>query len=267
MKQIILKNLLFFAALFIICAINSAEAQILINPFQITSSTTFEDILKYKSENPKITPQILSEKANELLQQKGLNFVLAFDENTCQKILDIKAKQKNKDQTVNLNATLKSVGAEDAKIKLPDVSFDQSECGRCFIKMPLFEFSGKDFITSVESRNIKFYAPANFLSNEVALLTEQNPPKIIRKWQVPFRTAPTGISADGKLLYLELPYAELSDLILIIYDEGGFQFYPRREVDLSAQSIELKTAVPNTASIKFTKNDKTQIVKYNSPCK
>ena len=270
MKYFICKASLLIS-LFFIFPVNPIFGQATINPFQVSSSTLFEDLLKFKSENPKISAEKLAEQANILLQKKGLNFVFAFEQNICQKITDAREKQKDKSQPVKLNATLKSVEAETAKIILPDVSFDKSECGKCFIQMPLFEFSGKDFITSVEGRNIKFFTPPNFLFNDAFLVNEQNPSTVVRQWKVPFRTVPLGVSDDGKLLYLELPFKELNELTLIIYDEGGFQFYAKSELDLSAKSVDLKNTVkesvsPDTAFIKFTKGEKTQVLKYNSSC-
>ncbi|CAN5227854.1 hypothetical protein BH20ACI1_BH20ACI1_19720 [soil metagenome] len=270
MKYFIYKTFL-FVSLFFIFPLNPIFGQITINPFQVTPSTLFEDLLRFKSENPKISAEKLAEQANSLMQKKGLNFVFAFEQSVCQKITDAREKQKDKSQPVKLNAALKSVDAEAAKIVLPDVSFDKSECGRCFIQMPLFEFSGKDFVTSIEGRNIKFFTPSNFLFNEVVLVDGQNLSTIIRKWQVPFRTAPVSVSDDGKLLYLELPFSQLNELTLVVYDGGGFQFYAKNELDLTAKSSELKdiskeSISPNTAFIKLTKGEKTQILKYNTVC-
>lgn len=271
MKYLAYKSLFVICLTLLFSIITSFGQQVQFSAFQVKSSTLFEDLLKYKAENPKATPTELAAQANGILQKKGLNFIFAFDQNVCQQVLDAQQKQKDKSQPVKLNATLNSVDAEVAKIILPDISFDKSECGRCFIQMPLMEFSGKDFITPVEARNIKFHTPSNFLFNEIALVSEKNLSTAIRKWQVPFRTSPVGISDDGKLLYLELPHTELNELTLIIYDNGAIQFYPKKELDLSAKSSELKdiskeSVLPNTAFVKFTKGEKSQVLKYNTDC-
>ncbi len=242
-----------------------------INPLQVKSSTLFEDLLNFKSENSKVTNENLVEQANILLRQKGLNFVFAFDQNICQKVLELQEKQKDKLKPIKLSATLKSVDGEGTKIILPEISFDKSECGRCFVQMPLFEFSGKEFVTSIQSSNIKFYTPADYLFNEVILVDAKNFSSIIHKWQVPFRSNPIGISDDGKLLYLELPDKELNNLCLIIDEEGGFQFYAKSELDLSIKSPVLKDipkdlTAPNTTFIKFTKEKNIQVLKYNTSC-
>ncbi len=267
MKYISLKMLVF---IFIFSTVIS-HGQVKIDSFQIKSSTLLEDILKIKSVNPKISVIDLAEQANALLQTKGINFDFAFDQSVCQKVLDARQKQKDKTQPVKLNATLKSVDAENAAVSLPDISFEKNECGRCFIQMPVFEFSGKDFITSIQETNIKFFTPSNFIFNEVDLIDNKNPLNIVRKWFTPFRTAPLGISDDLKLLYLELPDKELNELALVIFDNGGFQFYAKSDLDLTAKSAKLtdlpkEMNTPNTAFLSFIIGDKIQTLKYNTSC-
>ena len=247
------------------------NAQAKIDAFQIRNSKLFNEIVNIKLQNPKISPNELAERANTLLQKDGINFVFAFDQPTCQKILTAQQKQKDKSQSLKINAQLKSVDAEPANVALPDISFDQSECGRCFVQLPVFEFAGKDFITSVQETNIKFFTPPNFIFNEVSLFDNKNPLAVVRKWYVPFRAVPLGVSDDDKLLYLDLPNKELNDLALVIFDNGGFQIYPKSDLDLTAKSakpsvIPTELVSPNTAFINFTKADKIQTLKYNTAC-
>ncbi len=238
MKYIKFKTF-FFTILTLVFSSVIIKGQAKIDPLQIQTSTIFEDILKTKSVNPKITAADLAEQANTLLQKKGINFVFAFDQNVCQKILTAQQNRKDKSQPVKLNAKLKSVDAEDAVIALPDISFNKSECGKCFVQLPVFEFAGKDFITSVQGTNIKFFTPSDFIFNEVFLFDKKNPLSANSSMVYSLSCVPLGISDDDKLLFLELPYKELNDLALVVFDGGQFQLIiTKSELDLTAKTIK-----------------------------
>ena len=216
-----------------------------------------------------MTVEELAEAANSLLQKKGFNYVFAFDAGICQKIEQVRKKQTN---PVTLNAKLKSFENEVTEVTLPEARFEISECGNCFVLMPVLEITGKDFVTIIQNRNIKFSTPPNFVVNEIVLVDNQTLTTKITNWKVPFRATPISISDDGKILFLDLPSDELKDLALIIYAEGTFQFYPKKDLDLTEKGVLLKdvskdSANPNTSFISFGKDEKKRVLKFNNPCK
>ena len=86
-------------------------------------------------------------KANELLTTEGLNFVFAFNSATCEKINKLKGSKKYKGKPITLRATLQSTDGERTVVVLPAAKFDKSECGSCFVELPLLEITKNNFVT------------------------------------------------------------------------------------------------------------------------
>ncbi len=246
------------------------HGQIKLDPFLIRSSGLLEEIVRLKKDEPSISPGLLADKANALLIKKGIDFIFVFNTDVCLKVSNAIENQKDKSKLVGLSATLNSVGGERTIVKLPGISFDKSECGKCFIRLPIFEISGVDFITSVQGMNIKFFTPSNVSFNQITLVNGETFASV-RKWNTPFRTVPVGISEDLKLIYLELPAKELQDLVLIAYDDGAIQFYAKSDLDLPTKTmtpsvIPKSEILPNVAFVNLIKDDKINTLKYNTPC-
>lgn len=242
-----------------------------INPFSVTASDSLEELKKVKSSNPNMTAQDLSEKGDSLIAAKGLNFVFSFNSELCQKVTEAVQKQKDKSNPIRLNAQINSVEGDIASISLPEIKFDSGGCGKCFVRMPLVEFNEKEFVTFIQDRSVRFYTPKNINYEEINLVETQNPLKVIRTWKVPFRSMPLAISDDGKMIVLDLPSSELKEIALLIYDDGTFRFYPKKDLDLSAKSEILKevpgqTESAKTSFIKFIKGEQQHILKFNKNC-
>ena len=93
---------------------------------------------------------------------------------------------------------------------------------------------------------------------------------IKRKWRLPFRTIPVGVSSDENVLYLGFDEPELAGLSLMIYSEGVFQFATRAEAELGGKGTpESPTpggAAPQVKYIRFNRWGSTYIVRYPPPC-
>lgn len=267
----ILFNLLLTAAIFTIAAQISVHGQkVTIKPFAVTSSTLLEDLRTLKASNPKLPTAEFVKNANALLQKRGLNFSFAFDVGVCQKIEELRKKQPTPNAPLTLNAKLNSFEGDATNITLPPVRFGK-DAGRCFSLLPLLEIAQNDFVTFIEDRTVKFYKPQNFTFNEVALIDNKTLKTTVRSWKVPFCTTPLSISEDGKMLYLNLPASELDDIILIAYDEGTFQFYPKKDIDLTEKTVPLgnlaKTLnLPNASFIGFGAGEKQRVLKFSTVC-
>ena len=264
---------LLFIVLSTVClsfAVNAQKAEI--KPFSLTQSNIVGELKAAKAANPKLTPEEFVKTANALLEKQGINFVVAFDAATCQKISEIIAKQKEKGAPQNLRTALKSPLGENAALTLPEVSFAKTECVPCFIRLPILEVTAKEFVTLVEGQNIKFYLPANFILNEAFLVDEKNLSTVRTTWKIPFRSQPLSVSDDGNILYLGFPESELSELVLMIYAaEGVYQFGTRSEMDASKKAVPLKdfpkdAANPNLNFLKFTSGETNQIIKFSTNC-
>lgn len=245
--------------------------QVRLNPFSVTSSDILEEMKKVKISNSKISPEELSKLGDELISAKGLNFTFHFNSELCQKMTETIQKQKDKSKTVRFNAQINSVEGDIANITLPEIQFPTGKCGSCFARMPLSEFGDKEFVSFIQDRIVRFYTPKNLIYEEVNLVSNQNPATVLRTWKVPFHSVPIGISDDGLMIVLQLPSNELSEIALLLYDNGTFRFYPKKDLDLTATSEILKKTpeqinLGNSHLISFTKEKLQYTLKYNTEC-
>ena len=242
-----------------------------LKPFAVSRTTAIDELKKIKNANPKISAEEFTAAANALLEKKGLNFVFAFDAATCRKIEEAKKARKDPNAPLNLRTALKSVSGESASLALPEPGFEKSECAPCFVALPVLELTGKDFVTVVEGINIKFSLPANFTASEAALVDGKDLRTVITKWKLPFRTTPLSVSDKGDILYVGFPENELSDLVLMIDNEGAFQFTARKNIDAAKKAVPVvdfpaEAGNPQLAFIRFEKNAAIQTVRFSRRC-
>lgn len=264
------KFVLFFLILTFF-SISSAAQQVAVKPFSVTPSNLIADLKAAKAVNLKISTEGFVKTANALLEKQGINFNVAFDAATCQKISQAIAAMKDKTAPLNLRTTLKSPVGDNASLILPEVSFAAENCTPCFVRLPIMEVTAKEFVTSVEGRNIKFFLPSNFILNEASLVDEKNLSSVKTTWKIPFRTTPFSISDDGTILYLGFNEPELSDLTLLAFSAGVFQIAAKSAIDQDKKGVLLRdfpkdAANPNLAFIKFTSETATQIIKFSNAC-
>jgi predicted sulfurtransferase len=96
-----------FFTLFCFFSVVNAQ-QVSVKPFSVTQSNLINDLKATKSSNPKLTTDELVKTGNLLLDKQGINFIVAFDANTCQKISQAIANLKDKTAPLNLRTALKS---------------------------------------------------------------------------------------------------------------------------------------------------------------
>lgn len=264
-----INNYLFFLAVLIFVSNNLAQ-QARINPFAVQSSGLVGELKSFKIANPQVSAEDFMKTANTLLETKGLNFAIAFDAATCQKIKQAKNNLKDPNTPLNLRTAIKSISGEAASLALPEPLFGEAECFTCYIYLPILQIADGNFVTIIDNKNVGFSLPANFTFNEVTLLGEDSL-TVKRKWRIPTRLKPVSVSDDGKLLYLEFFEPELRDLVLLAFSEGVYQFDLRKNLDAEVKSETLESVPKNadTANfslIKFTREGKSQTIKFPTYC-
>jgi len=239
-----------------------------IAPFQVKPSTLIGQIKALRTANPKITAAELAKAADAFLEKNGLPFRLSFDAATCERIRKVRDQQKDPAAPLRLGATLKSVEADRAGLALP--SPQSLSCGDCFVELPVLAITDSDFVTIVNERNIKFVLPANFAADEVRLVDAKDESQVKRRWRIPFRSVPIGISFDENVLYLAFPDPDLSDLALMAFGEGVFQIGTRTEAEEGGKGKLLpakNTPTPTDwQTIRFDRWKQTFILKYRESC-
>ena len=268
MKVNLLKSLVLFATVFICLAANGFGQMFKASPFDINNSELVVKIRAAKVVNPKMTPVEFAAAANTLLDKNGIAFTFSFDAATCDKIRKVKTQQKDPNAPVKLGATLRSVDAQTAALALPEPNFTSLECGDCFIQLPVLEVTDQDFITIVTGVNIKFHLPANFYANDATLFDSKNRSTIKRKWKIPFRAVPIGISYDENVIYLGFDDPELSTLSIAVFGEGVFQITTREEAEEGGKGkIEAaKTGNAVNQTVRFDRWENTYFVSFKPKC-
>ncbi len=241
------------------------------NPFDIAPPTVLSDVKALRAANPKLTSVELVDAANKLLEKQGIAFTFSFDEATCLAIDKSIKSMKNPPAKLNLRTKLKSVGAEPATLTLPPADFANNECSKCSVTLPVLELTDKEFVALMLGHNIKFHLPVNFIVSEVVLVDEMDLVTIKKKWRIPFRSAPLGVSYDENVLYLGVFEPELKDISLAVFGEGVFQFATREEAESNGKGTLLKEfpkdpANPNLAFMRFENRGLKQVVRYSNAC-
>lgn len=241
-----------------------ANAQLVtMDRFKMESSSLFTIVKELRTANPKITTDELVIAANAVLENKGFNFEFHPDAATCEKIKKISDARKDPKAPLNLGTALQSVGAEKASLALPEPRFRDAACGNCVIDLPVLELTDDHFINLLKGQNIKFAMPGN-LRPESAMLIDASG-SIKKKWFIPYRTTPIGISYDENVLYIDLNDPELSELSLAIFGEGVFQFASRKEAIGSGPGSAVTSDGP-TKTVKFEHWKNSYTIRYPSVC-
>lgn len=256
--------------LLVVCAfliVGVSAQQYSLSPFTIDSSPLTKELRSIRAANPKLTPDEFVDAANAALEKNGIGYTFYFDNTTCEKIEKAFAAKKPGDPPPNLRATLISVGGEKASLLLPQPN--TSPCTHCSVTLPVLQVTSSDFITLISGRNIKFLIPDGLLSDEVLLLDAANPTKTKKRFRIPFKAKPLGVLYDENGVYLEVPDPQFSDLALIVFDEGTFQFATRKEAESNGKPtvFDMGTSAESGASyLTFQNRDKKLLVKFPKDC-
>jgi hypothetical protein len=253
------------AAIAVYLSIAGFGQMVSMNPFDISPPTIFDQVKAVRSANQKMTPAELVDAANKLLEKQGIAFTFSFDEATCQAVDKSIKSLKNPPPRVNLRTKLRSVGAEAATLTLPPADFSNSQCSKCSVTLPVFEVTDQDFIALMLGTNIKFHRPTNFLTSEAYLVDDKDLTTIKKKWRIPFRSVPLGVSYDENVLYIALHDTELKDLSLAVFSEGVFQFATREEAESNGKPTPLQ-GVSEVSLMRFENRELKHVVKFSKSC-
>lgn len=165
-----------------------------------------------------------------------------------------------------LKATLNSVGGEKASLILP--APDPTSCARCSVTLPVLQVTSIDFITKISDRNIKFFLPPELSSNVIDLVDPGTPTQIIRTFRTPFKGVPLGVLYDDNGVYLGFLDSAFSNLSLLVFEDGTFQFATRKEAESNGKSTTYTAVKSDTRSsyLMFQNRDKKQLLRYSSSC-
>ena len=261
-------KLLFSLFLTLFCSLTLPAQTVRMNGYPVQSSTFIEQVKALKTANPKLTPDEWAKAADDLLAKNGINAVISFDLATCDKIKQVRDARKDPSSPIKLNATLKSVEAESASLILPAPQCASDDCGACFVEVPVLQITEKDFVAVVLGQNIKFVLPGNFFVNSVSLADPKNAGGVKKRWLIPFRATPIGITFSENAIFLAFNDPELSDLSLLVFDDGTLQIDTRKAAEDGGFGKMLESSGGSKGKqIKFDRWKNSYLLDYQSPCK
>jgi hypothetical protein len=255
------------ASLFSLFAVPAAAQLYKPAPLEVQSSLFIEEFKQLVASRPQSTAADLIEPANQLLNKSGLNYEIYFDPATCEKIKKVRQQAKDPNASLRLGGTLTSIGGEAATLSLPTARFSAGDCS-CFMVLPLLQLTTADFITIIKGRNIRFALPSNFSATAALLVDAKDNSAIKKRWALPERMQPIGISFEENVVYLEFREPELRDFSLAVFDEGLFQIATRAEAETGGKGVAVKqaTAQPAAELTRFDRWGKTYVVSTPKGC-
>ncbi len=257
------KLALIFGVILLLGSFAKAQ-QFSLDAFDVAPPTLVEELKAIKRTTPDIGAEAFAEKANVVLQSKGVPFSFIFDDAVCDSIKTAIAKLKDQKAPKNLRTKLSSVGGDPAELRVPPADFANSECAKCTLTLPIFEITDSDFISQLHGVNIKFERPPGLRFGETILIDEKDPSRVKVRWKIPFRGKPLGVSYDGGVLYMAFREPELQDLALLVFSEGVFQITTRADASSNGKAEEVKNAPAGT--LLFKNRDIQQMLRYDEPC-
>ena len=254
------------------CAILLAQTaqsqQYRIAPLRVEPPTLISQLIALRGSKPLLTPAEFSEAANMLLDRSGINFSVFLDSASCDLIAKAKSKQKDPKAPLDIGAKLKSVDAEGAFLVLPEPLYPFSPSCNCQIELPVLQMTDADFITVIRGRNIRFHLPTTFSTSEALLIDPKNESTVKKRWKIPFRATPVGVSHDENVVYLAFREVELADIALAVFGEGVFQITTKAEAEDGGKGkLSMISVTPDGENrVRFDRWGKSFIVSFKPPC-
>jgi len=233
--------------------------------FAADYSDIFERLAEKKTANPKIKPDELVVFANDLLALKGLNFEFELDQSVCNIVAERRKKLKpGEPDKISGRFLLQPKTGNATNVFIPNIL--PSACGKCFATLPVIAADATEFIVLIQNRNIGFLRANGLYLNEVALLDNKDTNKVVRRWTIPFRSIPLGVSPDGTRLYLPLPSKNFDELALVFYENSVIEFVQRADAELNEKPSEVKGSLALLKLLSFGTDEKKRILRYAEPC-
>jgi hypothetical protein len=208
----------------------------------------------------------LAAYANELVAKRGFDYY--FD--VCDIIPKAKRNRGSPAQAIEQphKLTLLDGTKREFNFKIPDLG--EGLCGECWSYVPIAHITKKQMTLVVEGMQYRIRRPKSFLLDEAELVDETRK-RVLRTWQMPFGTIPSGISPDGTKLYLEsYDQHAVEGLLLELSESGHLKFRSREDVQLQGKGEWLEHPEdPLNAYLSFMRFkvvNKSYIIRFSAPC-
>jgi hypothetical protein len=233
-------------------------------------SNVVEAVRLRKSQSPRLSASGLARYANGLLARAGFDY--NFD--ACDLLPPASVAQGGpRPDGTFAGATLerRMTRADGREMTFRFVAVDAAAtCSECYLTLPALRVT-KDEMTLVgDGATYTLKRPASFALDEAHLVAEDLK-TVLRTWQLPYGTIPSGVSPDGRSLYV--PFYEdagLDELVLEITEDGRSRFRAAREA--GAKGGEWVTEFAKDplndylSFMRYRAGGRTHVVRFSGPC-
>ena len=226
-------------------------------------SNIWQEVSARKKQQPSITTAELVRFANELVAQKGFDFDFEVSEFVPKRKLEFEG------ESTIVPARFSLADGSSVTLNLTVENPKEAMCGEASSHIPVLRVSKTEMLLVSEGKPYRVRRP-RALSLESAELVDASFKKVFRSWPMPYQIVPSGISADGRKLYLPIySQFELDNLVMEVSEGGQVAFRDAAEVKSKDELLENAPKDPNNGYLSFLRfqvDGKSYIVKFLGPC-
>lgn len=237
----------------------------------LKSSNVLEDVKRRKAAPPALSASGLARYANELLARRGFD----YDFNVCELVPTENLPRQRGLRPDGTRAQItfehRMTRADGRDVTFRLVADDRGGmCGECFTAVPALRVTKGEVTFVADGAAYALKRPASFALDEAHLVADDLK-TVLRTWQLPYQTVPSGVSPDGRSLYLSFyEDAGLDELVLEISEDGRPRFRAAREAGAKGgERVEEHPKDPSNeylSFVRFRAGGRTHVVRFSGPC-
>lgn len=234
-------------------------------------SNILDEVKRRKAARPALSPARLARYANELLARRGLD----YDFNVCELVpaenLPRQRGLRPGGTWTQLTLQHRMTRADGRDVTFKFITDDRGGmCGECFTAVPALRVTKGEVTVVADGTSYALKRPASFELDEADLVADDLK-TVLRTWQLPYQTIPSGVSPDGRSIYLSFyEDAGLDELVLEITEDGRPRFRAAREAGAKGgEWVEEHPKDPlddYLAFMRFRNGGRTHVIRFSGPC-
>ena len=230
----------------------------------LRASNILDALMRYRAQRPGLSADALARHGNALLARRGFD----YDFDVCD-IFGPEEAGAAEAATLTLDRRLTRLDGRGIDFRL--VTDNRGGmCSECFLTLPALRVTKGEMHVVSGGVAYALRRPAGFRLDEAQLLGADMK-TVLRTWHLPFQAAPSGISPDGRRLYVEFYEGQgPRELVLELSDDGRPRFRAKSEVAAGGgEWVEDYPKGPNNSyegCMRFRAGGRTYTVRFTSPC-